>query len=208
VGPDADQVRDPVTGAPSDVSELGLTIGTFTAHRCPQGLTFDKQGALGSKFNGDAFMVSWTPGLAPGRTGEGPFADPSQDLLHLELTPLGATNYQVKTTRIIGGFQNPVDTEIIDNKIYVLENGGSQGLWEVTFPPAPPRPLLAGATWLPNGNFQITLRGTPNTAYVLEESAELSQWTELTNYNGSAAPLIFIDTAAPSTQRFYRARPR
>jgi len=206
VGPDADQIRDPLTGSSLDVSAQGKTIGTFTAHRCPLGLTFDKQGALGSKYTGDAFAVSWTAGLASGQTGEGPFADPSQDLLHLKLTPLGTTNYQVQVTRIVGGFVNPVDTELIDNKLYVLENGGSQGIWEVTFPPAP-RPLLADATWLANGKFQLTLRGASTTNYVLEGSVDLSQWTSLTNYNGSDAPLPFIDQAAPPAQRFYRARP-
>jgi len=207
VGPDADRIRDPLTGAALDASDLGRTIGTFTAHRCPQGLTFDKQNALGSKFTGNAFAVSWTPGLASGQTGEGPFADPSQDLLHLKLIPLGTTDYQVQVTRIVGGFQNPVDTEIIENKIYVLENGGSQGLWEVTFPAAP-RPLLTDPAWLPSGIFRLTLRGTPNTAYVLEASSSLSEWNTLTNYNGSDAPMTFSDTSAPASQRFYRARPR
>jgi len=115
VGPDADRFRDPQTGAILDASDLGLALGTFTPHRCPLGLSFDTHGAMGSKFQGDAFAVSWTAGLAPGQTGEGPFNDPSQDLLHLKLTSLG-TNYQLQATRIVGGFQNPVDTEIVDNK--------------------------------------------------------------------------------------------
>jgi hypothetical protein len=128
-------------------------------------------------------------------------------LLHLKLTPLGTTNYQAQVTRIVTGFQNPVDTEIIDNKLYVLENGGAQGLWEVTFPSAP-RPLLAGPTWLSNGSFQLTLHGAPNMEYFLEASADLAQWTELTTYNGSDTPRLFTDANAPLGQRFYRARPR
>ena len=46
----------------------------------------------------------------------------------------GTTNYQVRATRIVQGFTNPIDAEVIQNKIYVLEYGGSQGIWEVTIP--------------------------------------------------------------------------
>jgi hypothetical protein len=37
-------------------------------------------------------------------------------------------------TRIVGGFTNPIDAEITSNKVYVIEYGGNQGLWEITFP--------------------------------------------------------------------------
>jgi hypothetical protein len=33
-------------------------------------------------------------------------------------------------------FPNPIDSEILGNKIYALEYGGNQGIWEITFPPA------------------------------------------------------------------------
>jgi hypothetical protein len=65
----------------------------------------------------------------------GPFKDSSEDLLHLNLTKIGTTSYQVRATQIVKGFANPIDAEIIQNKIYVLEYGGSQGIWEVTIPP-------------------------------------------------------------------------
>ena len=64
----------------------------------------------------------------------GPFNDASQDLLDLELTKLGDTNYQARVRRIVGGFSNPIDAEIIGNRIYVIEYGGSFGIWEVTIP--------------------------------------------------------------------------
>jgi hypothetical protein len=57
-------------------------------------------------------------------------------LVDLSLAKLGNTNYQVRVTRLVGGFSNPIDAEIIGNKIYVIEYGGNQGIWEVTFPPA------------------------------------------------------------------------
>ena len=206
IGPDADRFRDAETGEILDASSVGLAIGTFTPHRCPLGLSFDTKGAMGSKFQRNAFMVSWTAGLPPGRTGEGPFNDPSQDLLHLKLTSLG-TNYQVQATRIAGGFQNPVDTEIVDNKLYVLENGGNEAIWEITFPAAP-RPLLSEASWLANGSVQFTLHGAPATLYVLEASFDFSQWTAVTNYNGSDTPLVFSERVVlDHAQRFYRARP-
>jgi hypothetical protein len=206
VGPDADRVRDPVTGAVIDASDAGMTLGTFTGHRCPLGLTFDNQGALGSKFHGDGFVVSWTAGVAAGAPGEGAFGDPSQDLLHLEFTPLGS-NYQIRATRIVGGFSNPVDAAMIDNKLYVLENGGSQGLWEVTFPAAPV-PLLSAPSWLANGKFQLTLRGAPATSYVLDSTSNFLDWKFVTNYNGSDTPILFSDPAEPvPLYQFYRARP-
>jgi len=179
-------------------------VATFTGHRCPLGLTFDKHGTLGSKFRGTGFVVSWTPGVAAGATGEGPYGDPSQDLLHLELSPLGS-NYQVRVTRLVGSFRNPVDAELIDNKLYVLENGGSQGLWEITFPAAPVS-LLSEPKWLTNGRFQFTLRGAPDTRYVLDSTSNFLDWRVLSNYNGSETPILFTEPFAPLPYQFYRSR--
>jgi hypothetical protein len=205
VGPDADRIRDPLTGAVIDASDTGRTLGTFTGHRCPLGLTFDNQGALGSKFHKDGFVVSWTAAQA-GATGEGVFGDPSQDVLHLEFTPLG-TNYQVRATRIAGGFSNPADTALIDHKLYVLENGGSRGIWEITFPAAPV-PLLSAPGWLASGKFQLTLRGAPATSYVLDSTSNFLDWRFVTNYNGSDTPILFSDPAEASPFQFYRSRPQ
>jgi glucose/arabinose dehydrogenase len=207
VGPDADSIRDPQTGAVLNGSSTGQTISTFTAHRCPLGLSFDSAGAFGSTFTGDAFVVSWTPGQPAGSSSSGPFYDASEDLLHLQLTSLG-TNYQVQATRIAAGFNEPVDTEIVGNKLYVLENGGSQGVWEITFPAAP-RSLLSGAFWSAEQFFQITLHGSSQSNYVLEGSPNLFEWSLLTNYSGANTPLIFREPAnSNQALRFYRARPR
>jgi hypothetical protein len=99
------------------------------------GLVFDVKKAMIPEFQGDGFMLSWTKGDPTGNTVLGPFKDASQDLLHLNLTKIGTTSYQVRARRIVQGFTNPIDAEIIQNKIYVLEYGGSQGIWEVTMPP-------------------------------------------------------------------------
>jgi hypothetical protein len=154
--------------------------------------------------------VSWTPGQTSGSSGSGPFNDASEDLLHLRLTLVG-TNYQVQATRIVAGFDEPVDTEIVGNKLYVLENGGTRGLWEITFPAAPAAPmrLLTGASWGGGQFFQLTLGGASQSNYVLEASRNLFDWVFLTNYSGANTPVIFRDTAGSNERsRFYRARPR
>ncbi|MDZ8110375.1 MAG: PQQ-dependent sugar dehydrogenase [Nostoc sp. DedQUE12a] len=134
VGPDADSYRDPQDGKVKDASVLGQSFSTFTTHRSPLGLVFDTQGAMSPEFNRDGFVLSWTIGDPTGETVAGPFKDPSQDLLHLNLTKVGTTNYKLEARRIVKGFSNPIDAEIIGNKIYVLEYGGVQGVWEVTIP--------------------------------------------------------------------------
>ena len=205
MGPDADSIRDPETGGVLNASAVGRTISTFTAHRCPLGLSFDHLGAFGSKFRGNAFAVSWTQGQPSGNTGSGPFNDASQDLLHLKLIFAG-TNYQVQATQIASGFNQPVDTEIVGNKLYVLENGGSEGLWEISFPAAP-LPLLTDASWSADQFFEVTLRGASQSNYVLEASPNLFDWVFLTNYTGGITPVIFREPAS-QVLRFYRARPR
>lgn len=134
LGPDADKFRDPQDGQIKDASDLGQTLSTFTTHRSPLGLVFDTARAMSPEFRGHGFMLSWTEGDPTSDEIAGPFKDPSQDLLHLDLTKIGDTNYKVRSTRIVGGFSNPIDAEAIDDKIYVLEFGGNQGIWEVTMP--------------------------------------------------------------------------
>ncbi|MCC5616293.1 PQQ-dependent sugar dehydrogenase [Nostoc sp. CHAB 5836] len=133
-GPDADSYRDPLDGKVKDASDLGQSLSSFTAHRSPLGLVFDTGGVMSPEFNRDGFVLSWSSGDPTGETLIGPFKDPSQDLVHLNLTKVGTTNYKFNATRIVKGFNNPIDAEIIGNKIYVLEYSGNQGIWEVTMP--------------------------------------------------------------------------
>ena len=65
-------------------SDLGVSIGTFTAHRSPLGgLVFDSGNILHPDYRGDGFMLSWTEGLdscgctSTPDTSIGPFLDPS-----------------------------------------------------------------------------------------------------------------------------------
>ena len=136
LGPDADSFRDLQDGQIKDASDLGQNLSTFTTHRSPLGLVFDTAGVMSSEFQGDGFMLSWTAGDSTGNTVAGPFKDASQDLVHLDLTKTGNSNYQVRTTRIVSGFSNPIDAEIVGNKIYVLEYGTNQGIWEIAMPTA------------------------------------------------------------------------
>ena len=61
------------------------------------------------EFRNHGFVLSWTQGDSTGNSVAGPFNDASQDLLDLELTKLGQTNYQARVRRIVGGFSNPID---------------------------------------------------------------------------------------------------
>ncbi|WP_456151592.1 PQQ-dependent sugar dehydrogenase [Defluviicoccus vanus] len=131
-GPDADSFRS-ADGVIHDASLLHASIGTFTAHRSPLGLVFDQTRTLAPEFRGHGFMLSWTKGDPTGNSAAGPFKDPGQDLLHLNLTKT-TTGYSLHATRIVGNFNNPIDSAMINNKIYVIDYGGTQSIWEVTLP--------------------------------------------------------------------------
>ncbi|MEE3235088.1 MAG: FlgD immunoglobulin-like domain containing protein [Candidatus Latescibacterota bacterium] len=135
IGPDANSYRDPADGLVKDAGNEGVPFGTFTSHRSPLGLVFDTVNATRKPYTGDGFVLSWTEGDPNGDNVNGPFKDASEDLLHLELQKVG-DNYQAQTTRIVGGFSNPIDAAMIENKIYVLEWSGGRGLWEITLPKA------------------------------------------------------------------------
>ena len=144
LGPDADAYRDPADGRIKDASEEGVRFGTFTAHRSPLGLVFDADNALAEPFQGDGFVLSWTEGDPDGDNVAGPFNDPSEDLLHLDLAKVG-DNYEARVTRIVGGFSNPIDAEIIGNRLYVIEWSSGRGLWELTLPQAATETAIAEA---------------------------------------------------------------
>jgi hypothetical protein len=202
-GPDADWFRDNQTGTIQDASIAGLPIGSFTAHRCPVGLVFDSKRKLPPGYRGDAFLLSWTEGQNPGQNGAGAF-DESEDLLHLKLNPAGQ-DYQLSATRIAAGFTHPIDTEITGTKLYVLENGGSQGLWEITFPPQSPFPV--NPVLQANGDLRLSLGGVPGDPYLLESSPDLITWTLVQRYTATESPIILTLTTTGLPRQFYRARP-
>ena len=117
-------------GQEYDAGKQGKMLSTFTPHIAPLGLVFATEPELPAQWRdeGDAFsafLVSW------GAAG-GTLSYKGQGLLHLQLTKTG-DNYEVKTTEIARGFLNPIDTVLIENRLYVLEYGGNGVIWELTF---------------------------------------------------------------------------
>ncbi len=117
MGPNANQKR-------SENGELWAEpIETFTPHRSPLGLVFDTAGVLSGEFKNNGFVLSW------GSAG-GDIPDRGEDLLQLQFTAPG----QLRATRIVRGFQRPIDATLSGKTLYVLENNGTAGVWEITLP--------------------------------------------------------------------------
>ncbi len=129
LGPAATQYRAD-DGSQHAAAAEGKTLNTFTAHRSPLGLAFATDPKLPADLRGNtttfsAFISSY------GAAG-GTLTDSGQDLLHMQLTKNG-DNYQAVTTQIARGFKNPVAAVLIENRYYLLENGGNGAIWEITF---------------------------------------------------------------------------
>ena len=160
---------------------------------------------MASPFHNHGFVLGFTPGDATGTNAVGPFFDPSQDLLDLDLTPLGTTNFQVRTTRIAGGFSLPVDAEVISNKLYVIEYGGNQDVWEIAFPASVPATILTMPQWLGNDTFRFTVTGAvPGQSYLVQWSTNLVNWMTLSQVQATNSQFVFMDGNATDARRFYR----
>jgi len=139
LGPDADRFRDTTRGnfgGIKDASDLGVSISTFTAHRSPDGIVFDRDSLLAGDLRGGGFVISFSrSGLITA------LGDTSQDLVHVALTK-GANGYTAHVTRLISGFDSPLGIELVGNKLYVVETGlqfpanPAPKLWEITLPAA------------------------------------------------------------------------
>jgi glucose/arabinose dehydrogenase len=207
IGPDADEFRNPTNGAYEDASALGQAITTFTAHRAPSGLVFDRDGAMASPFHNHGFVLGFTAGDANGTNVAGPFFDGSQDLLDLDLVKIGGTNFQARVTRLMAGFQLPIDAEIISNRIYVVEYGGNQGVWEVTFPAAFPPAVLTMPRWLGNNTFRFTVTGAVSSqSYQIQKSTNLFDWTVVAQVMLTNGQFLFTNSGANSSVGFYRVQ--
>jgi glucose/arabinose dehydrogenase len=129
LGPDAAQYRAE-DGSQRDAAAEGKALSTFTPHRSPLGLAFAETASLPADLRGgaqtlSAFVLSW------GAAG-GTLTDKGQDLLHLRLTRR-ADNYEAVTHQIARNFKNPIDSVLIENRLYVLEFGLDGAIWELTF---------------------------------------------------------------------------
>lgn len=129
MGPDANLYRDSVTGEILDASVQGNVFGTFTSHRSPLGLVFDKGEFLPAHFKGDGFVLSWTGSESPLLS---PFVGEGEDLLHLDFDS-NSGGKVLQASRIATGFINPIDAVLIEDQLYVLEYGTGARVWKVEF---------------------------------------------------------------------------
>ena len=132
-GPDADRFRDTATGDVKDASDLGITITTFTTHRSPNGIVFDKDSVLAGDLSGGAFVIS----LNSSQLAQ-PLGDTGEDVLHVALTKNDEV-YTAQITRLVYNLNTPLGIELVGNKLFVLETGLWGGnndpkLWEITLP--------------------------------------------------------------------------
>jgi glucose/arabinose dehydrogenase len=135
IGPDANEYRGH-SGKIQDGDQTGVTVSTFTAHSCPLGLFFDTKKQLGSEYRGDGFVLRYSLGSRSSLMR--PFTSQGADLLHLRLRYDSTTdNFFAKTTRVVEGFNDPVDAVLSGNTVYVIEYGGKEGhIWKITLPAA------------------------------------------------------------------------
>jgi glucose/arabinose dehydrogenase len=129
VGPDANLYRDPATGTILDANDTGRPMGTFTSHRSPLGLVFDASGDLPAPFTSDALVLSWT---GPESDLMSPYPGEGEDLLHLVLSE-DDQGPVIEARQIVTGFQNPIDAELVDGTLYVLEYGSDARVWRISF---------------------------------------------------------------------------
>ena len=132
-GPDADHFRDSATGQVEDASQLGKKIYTFTPHRSPDGIVFDKDSILAGDLKGGAFVIS----LANSNLVSA-LQDTSWDLLLVKLSK-DSSGYSAHVFRLVSGFNSPLGEELVGNKLFVVETGlfysnNSPRLWEITLP--------------------------------------------------------------------------
>jgi len=69
---------------------------------------------------------------------------------------------------------------------------------------SPATPPLLSAPRRVGGDFEFTLATQTGRWYRVEASTNLLNWTTFSTSTGSINPIVFRDTNAPSSQRFYR----
>jgi hypothetical protein len=136
---------------------------------------------LSREFRGDGFVLSWTAGNINSTTNDGPFLDPSEDLLHLDMRKTeDGTNYMARVTRIVGGFDNPVDSVFLGSVLYVLEYSGDEAVWQVLLPTETQSPGEMTVTpSVDSGTWEIDIADAPGDEVTLLVSDNLVDWFAL-----------------------------
>ncbi len=209
LGPDANKYRDPLTGHARDAALDGISFGTFTAHRSPLGLVFDAGQSLSPEFRGDAFVTCYTHGnLDDGREEEGPFLDPGEDILHIDLINRG-DRYVLYSERVAAGLSSPVDSVLVGNRMFVLQYFKGTNLWSFTFPTeshaAPGLKLESGVG--PAGRPKVSVNSEPGKVITVEWSDDLnSWWTGIRQVVVGNGPVVYDDVVPLNRAgRYYRA---
>ena len=203
LGPDADKFRNPVDGEIKDASDLGVPMFTFSSHRSPLGVVFDETRTMAAPYRGDAFVLGYMDGDENGAAYAGPFMDASEDLLHLRLSRVG-DNYEATVTKVVTGFNNPIDTEVIGQRIYVISYGVPFAIWEITMPVSLDV-QLSHFSWTPLGySFAIDAPRGGNTS--LQISSNLVDWSTLWTSELTVGTTYYLDGSADLSPgaRFYR----
>jgi hypothetical protein len=70
---------------------------------------------------------------------------------------------------------------------------------------SPALPPLFSVPRLNEASLEFTVSTQTGRSYRVQASTNLTDWTTLSTFTGSTSPIVFRDTNAPLTQRFYRA---
>jgi hypothetical protein len=85
------------------------------------------------------------------------------------------------------------------------DNNGSTATNNITVHVVTPAATaLSGTQRLSGTNFQFSYVATIGLAYVVQRSSDLKAWTSLKTNTAAANPVLFQDTTATGTPRFYR----
>ncbi|MEM7369378.1 MAG: hypothetical protein AAF587_12320 [Bacteroidota bacterium] len=165
IGPDADKYRDPITGAVRDASDEDTVVTSFSGHRSPVGLLFDRDSLLPYSFTGQGFMVSYT-------NGSRLLQDDGHDLLQISF--LGGDTISVK--KLATGFRNPISILQDQDTLYLLDSGSSNGtgrvMYRITFADTTSADSTsasgqsmqeAGISLYPNPAFDVLMIDIPET---------------------------------------------
>lgn len=161
LGPDANWVRNPITGSMYQATECT----TFTSHRSPVGLVFDADSTLQTPYLGSGFVMAYSPENGTGG-GYLPSEDTAGDLCQLKLTYHSSIgDYKVNVTRLVSGFNKVTDAEKVANLIYVTDFNGK--IWKVTMPlllaPVPSFTAVQSSACLKDFTFQNQSLNQPLT---------------------------------------------